>query len=80
MNNTAKFGPGGNSALFAAKGHKSSLDAPAWVVDMGLDAYEYECGKGVNASLETFASIGLRACERAFICLCMLRILYRCPA
>ena len=28
---------------------------------MGLDAYEYECGKGVNASLETFAQIGIRA-------------------
>jgi len=63
MSKYAKFGPGGNSALFAAKGHKSSLDAPAWVVEMGLDAYEYECGKGVNASLETFANIGIRAAE-----------------
>ena len=59
MKNLAKFGPGGNSALFAAKGHKSSLDAPLWVKKMGLDAYEYECGKGVNASLETFAAIGI---------------------
>ena len=59
----AKFGPGGNSALFAANGYKSSLDAPLWVKNMGLDAYEYECGKGVNASLETFAHIGLRAVE-----------------
>ncbi len=63
MKNFAKFGPGGNSALFAAKGHKSSLDAPEWVKSMGLDAYEYECGKGVNASLETFARIGLAAAE-----------------
>lgn len=59
----AKFGPGGNSELFASSGHKSSLEAPDWVKDMGLDAYEYECGKGVNASLETFAKIGLRAHE-----------------
>jgi deoxyribonuclease-4 len=59
----AKFGPGGNSALFASKGYKSSLDAPAWVKNMGLDAYEYECGKGVNASLETFAQIGLNAAQ-----------------
>lgn len=63
MTKTAKFGPGGNSALFAANGYKSSLDAPSWVKNMGLDAYEYECGKGVNASLETFAHIGLRAVE-----------------
>ena len=63
MTKYAKFGPGGNSALFASKGHKSSLDAPQWVVDMGLDAYEYECGKGVNASLETFANIGIRGAQ-----------------
>ncbi len=63
MSKFAKFGPGGNSSLFAEKGHKSSLDAPAWVKEMGLDAYEYECGKGVNASLETFAEIGIRAAQ-----------------
>ncbi len=63
MIKTAKFGPGGNSALFASSGYKSSLDAPLWVKNMGLDAYEYECGKGVNASLETFAHIGLKAVE-----------------
>ena len=63
MSKYAKFGPGGNSSLFASKGHKSSLDAPAWVIEMGLDAYEYECGKGVNASIETFAEIGIRAAE-----------------
>ncbi len=49
--------------MFASHGHKSSIDAPGWVKNMGLDAYEYECGKGVNASLETFASIGLKAVE-----------------
>ncbi|MBE6700776.1 MAG: endonuclease IV [Ruminococcaceae bacterium] len=59
----AKFGPGGNSSLFAEKGHKSSLDAPAWVKEMNLDAYEYECGNGVSGSEETFARIGLKAAE-----------------
>lgn len=60
---TAKFGPGGNSSLFQSSGHKSSLDAPKWVADMGLDAYEYECGNGVTASEETFAQIGIKAAE-----------------
>lgn len=60
---TAKFGPGGNSSLFQSSGHKSSLDAPQWVMDMGLDAYEYECGNGVSASEETFAQIGIKAAE-----------------
>lgn len=59
----AKFGPGGNSSLFQSSGYKSSLDAPGWVKEMGLDAYEYECGNGVSASDETFARIGLKAAE-----------------
>ena len=57
----AKFGPGGNSALFHSSGKKSSLEAPLWVSDMGLDAYEYECGNGVAASNETFTAIGNEA-------------------
>lgn len=59
----AKFGPGGNSSLFHSSGYKSSLDAPLWVKNFGLDSYEYECGNGVSASDETFASIGIKACE-----------------
>ncbi len=57
----AKFGPGGNSALFASSRHRSSADAPKWVREMGLDAYEYECGNGVSGSPEAFATIGLNA-------------------
>lgn len=57
----AKFGPGGNSELFSASGYRSSVFAPEWVSKMELDAYEYECGNGVNGSEETFAAIGLNA-------------------
>lgn len=60
---TAKFGPGGNSALFSSSGYKSSIYAPAWVSKMTLDAYEYECGNGVSGADETFAAIGLKAVE-----------------
>ena len=59
----AKFGPGGNSELFAASGYRSSLYAPEWVKKMELDAYEYECGNGVSGSDETFAMIGLKAVQ-----------------
>lgn len=58
---TAKFGPGGNSSLFANSGKRSSVEAPLWVSEMNLDAYEYECGNGVSGSPETFALIGLEA-------------------
>ncbi len=58
----AKFGPAGNSDSFSAA-HKSSLDAPGWIRDFGLDCYEYQCGKGVRVSRETAVALGERARE-----------------
>ena len=46
----ARFGPAGNSDSFAAAGHKSTLEAPAFVSGLGLTAYEYQCGHGVRVS------------------------------
>lgn len=57
---TAKFGPAGNSDAFSAV-HKSSLDAPAWIAQQGLDCYEYQCGKGVHIGKETAQALGERA-------------------
>ena len=54
----ALFGPGGNSESFYAEGLKSTLDAPAWLVKKGLDAYEYQAGNGLTASDATLAKIG----------------------
>ncbi len=45
----AKFGPAGNSEAFSSK-FKSTLDAPAYLKEMGLDHYEYQCGRGVRVS------------------------------
>ena len=55
---SAKFGPGGNSVDFP---YKSSLDAPGWLASLGLDLYEYECGRGVNISEENARELGNRA-------------------
>ena len=57
----AKFGPGGNSDAFRIAGLKSTLDAPAWVKSIGLDAYEYEAGNGLSASSAMLAEIGKAA-------------------
>ena len=35
----AFFGPGGNSEAFKLAGGKSTLDAPRWLSEIGLDAY-----------------------------------------
>ena len=61
---TAKFGPGGNSEAFALAGFSSTLDAPAWLSKVGLDAYEYEAGNGLSAGPSTLAAIGRRAKEK----------------
>lgn len=58
---TAKFGPGGNSEAFYASGMKSTIDAPAWVKEYGLDAYEYEAGNGLAVSSVILAKIGEEA-------------------
>lgn len=57
----AKFGPAGNSESFYAQGNKSSLQAPSWIKAFGLDAYEYQCGKGVMGSDESFTAVGEQA-------------------
>lgn len=55
------FGPGGNSISFREEGHKSTLDAPKWLCERGLDAYEYECGQGVRISEDTAIKFGEEA-------------------
>lgn len=60
---SVKFGPGGNSELFYEKGYKSTLQAPGYLEEMGLDAYEYEAGNGLTASIQTLTAIGEKAKE-----------------
>ena len=54
---SAKFGPAGNSDAFSAV-HKSSLAAPQWIAEQGLDCYEYQCGKGVHVGEDTARRVG----------------------
>ncbi len=58
---SATFGPAGNAGNFP---YKSSLDAPKWLHDLGLDLYEYQCGKGVNVGEETARALGERSREQ----------------
>lgn len=59
---SAKFGPAGNSDSFSAK-YKSTADAPKFLREMGLDWYEYQCGRGVKVSDKTAAAIRSKAEE-----------------
>ena len=55
------FGPGGNSDAFKAAGKKSTVEAPEWISSIGLDAYEFEAGRGVNAGETVLKAIGEQA-------------------
>ena len=57
------FGPGGNSESFYSSGHKATIEAPAWIASLGLDAYEYEAGNGLSAGDSALAAIGKAAKE-----------------
>ncbi len=57
---SALFGPAGNSDSFSKK-HKSSLAAPKWISEFGLDCYEYQCGKGVKIKEDTARKLGENA-------------------
>lgn len=56
-----KFGPAGNAQSFADAGFKATVDAPRWLHEMGLNAYEYQCGRGVNIGEETARKIAAQA-------------------
>ncbi|MEE1043777.1 MAG: endonuclease IV, partial [Clostridia bacterium] len=58
-----KFGTAGNPEIFYDEGGKSSLEMPKWLADIGLDAYEYQCGRGVKISDEAAQMLGERAKE-----------------
>lgn len=58
-----RFGPSGNSQIFYQQGYKSSLQAPAWLKSMGLNAYEYSCTRGIRVGKETAEKLGAEAKE-----------------
>ena len=53
-----KFGPSGNSELYHSKGYQGSSNSAKWVKDMGLNAFEYSFGRGVNVSEQKAIEIG----------------------
>lgn len=61
---SAKFGPAGNSDSFFKMGYKGSLQVPEYVARMGLDAFEYQCGRGVNIGEDKACELGRLAAEK----------------
>ena len=53
-----KFGPAGNCKTFYDAGYKRTIEAPKWLSEIGLDAYEYSFGKGFTLPDDTAIKIG----------------------
>lgn len=56
-----RFGPAGNPDSFYAAGHKKSLEMPAYLQKQGLNAYEYQCSRGVRISQGMAEELGALA-------------------
>lgn len=61
---SARFGPAGTSNSFAEMGYKTSLQVPEYIERMGLDAFEYQCGRGVNIGTDKAEKLGVLAKEK----------------
>lgn len=57
------FGPAGNSNSFYDQGFAHSWQMPEWLCKMGLNAYEYQCNKGIHLKDETAFEIGEKCRE-----------------
>ena len=60
---SAIFGPAGTDDNFKVLGYKNSLDIPDYVTKMGLDCFEYQCGRGVNIGKDKAKLLGEKAKE-----------------
>ena len=59
-----RFGTAGTSESFAAQGYKTSLDVPEYTAKMGLNAFEYQCGRGVRLGLDKAAKMAALAAPK----------------
>ncbi len=54
----AIFGPAGCAESFYEMGYKGSLQVPEYIEKIGLDCFEYQCGRGVNVGEEKAREFG----------------------
>lgn len=60
---TARFGPAGTAESFVAMGYRTTLQMPEYLTKMKLNAFEYQCGRGVNITEEKARELGRRSAE-----------------
>ena len=70
-----KFGTAGLDANFTLQGFKKTIEAPIYMEKMGLDAFEYQCGRGVRVSDKMAAEFGA-ACKEKNITLSIEKVTF----
>lgn len=55
------FGTAGTSESFKTAGYKTSVQVPEFTAKMGLDAFEYQCGRGVRIKEDLARKIAAQA-------------------
>ncbi len=59
----ARFGPAGKGELFHQK-YKKTEETVSYLMDFGLNAYEYQCGRGVRINENAVKRLGAEAREQ----------------
>ncbi len=58
------FGAAGNSDSFYKVGYKNTFEAPDYLREIGINAYEYQCGRGVRVNPEHCEKLRVNAIEK----------------
>lgn len=61
---TIRFGTAGNAQSFYDAGYKKTIQAPEFIEKVGLNAYEYQCGRGVRIKKDAAEEFGAAAREK----------------
>ncbi|MBR5252191.1 MAG: TIM barrel protein [Oscillospiraceae bacterium] len=59
-----KFGTAGLDKNFEQQGFKKTIQVPTYLYNMGLDAFEYQCGRGVKIKREAAEEFGKAAAQK----------------
>ena len=63
----AHFGPAGSAESFHQMGYRKTIQMPEYLERFSLNAFEYQCGRGVRVPEETAAVLGKRAQEKGIL-------------
>jgi len=64
---SAHFGPAGTADSFKTMGYRQTAQVPDYLARFALNAFEYQCGRGVRVNPETAEMLGRKAKEAGIL-------------